>query len=126
MTVERKIRLQQRLKPIIFFTALGVLYYIWLKATGIGIPCIFKTVTGYSCPGCGITRMLEAVLRLDFKAAYKYNGAVLILLPILGAVYGFETVRYIKDGKTKYTLVSKLVMAVACVILLTFGVVRNI
>ena len=126
MTVERKIRLQQRLKPIVFFTALGILYYIWLKVTEIGIPCIFKTVTGYSCPGCGITRMLEAVLRLDFKAAYEYNGAVLILLPILGVVYGFETVRYIKDGKTKYTLVSKLVMAVACVILLTFGVVRNI
>lgn len=40
---------------------------------GIGIPCLFRSITGLECPGCGNTRAAFALLRLDFGAAFRYN-----------------------------------------------------
>lgn len=42
-----------------------------LLLTDIG--CVFKLVTGLSCPGCGMTRAWLAALRLDFPAALAYH-----------------------------------------------------
>ena len=46
-----------------FVTLLGVFH----------IPCIFLTLTGRSCAGCGMTRAWLSVLRLDFAAAFAYH-----------------------------------------------------
>lgn len=126
MSAEQRLRLRQRIKPITVFILLGTLYYIWLKITGIGIPCIFRKVTGFLCPGCGITRMAEKVVQLDFKAAFYCNKAAFCTLPFLGIVYVAESVHFIKTGKTEYTMFSKVTVIVICVILILYGIVRNI
>lgn len=126
MSREQKARLVQRFSFAAGAVFLGAAYYAWLKFTGAGVPCIFKSVTGYFCPGCGITRMAEALLKSDFESAYGYNGAVFVLLPFWGAAYGIENFRYVKDGTTEYTGFSKVVLFVSCAVLLIFGVVRNI
>ncbi len=51
--------------------ALGIFYT--LARLGIGIPCIFHTVTGLQCPGCGSSRAALSLLRLDFAGALSYN-----------------------------------------------------
>ena len=94
--------------------------------TDLKIPCIFYTVTGYQCPGCGITRMIMAVLRLDFKGAIQFNPALFFLLPFLGTSYFVEAYRYIKLGKNDKTIFSKVVVSLSCAVLLVFGIVRNI
>ena len=48
-------------------------------------PCVFTYVVGLPCPGCGMTRALLAVLRLDFAAAFSYHP-MFWSLPLL---YGY-------------------------------------
>ena len=45
-----------------------------------GIPCPIKWLTGISCPGCGMTRSVLALLRLDFSAALQLHPLVFYLL----------------------------------------------
>lgn len=39
----------------------------------LDLGCVFKWVTGLSCPGCGMTRAWLAALRLDLAAAVAYH-----------------------------------------------------
>lgn len=43
--------------------------------------CPILAVTGHPCPGCGMTRALTALLRLDFAAAWGYHPMLFLLLP---------------------------------------------
>lgn len=40
------------------------------------IPCFFKEVTHFYCPGCGGTRSVEALLHLDIERAVLCNPTV--------------------------------------------------
>ncbi len=37
------------------------------------VTCLFKTVTGISCPACGMTRAFKAILHFDFLEACYQN-----------------------------------------------------
>ena len=47
--------------------------------------CPIKLISGYDCPGCGMTRALLALLRLDIKSAFGYHH--LFPVPLLLLVY---------------------------------------
>ena len=57
---------------------LGVAAYYGLSRLGFGIPCLFYTLTGLLCPGCGNTRAAFALLRLDLPAAFGFNPLFLV------------------------------------------------
>ncbi|MHA6802866.1 DUF2752 domain-containing protein [Salinifilum ghardaiensis] len=42
-------------------------------------PCPFRLLTGFDCPGCGGTRMLESLLRGDVAAALQHNAFLLLV-----------------------------------------------
>ena len=46
--------------------------------------CVVKAVTGYPCPGCGITRGLLAILRGDLREAWRRNPASFAVLLFFG------------------------------------------
>ena len=48
--------------------------------------CLFLTVTGYKCPGCGSQRAIHALLHGDIATAFRHNAALLLFIPIV-AVY---------------------------------------
>lgn len=52
----------------------------------LDIGCVFKTVTGLSCPGCGMTRAWLAALRLDLVAAVAYHPLFWIVPPAIALV----------------------------------------
>lgn len=54
-----------------------------------GITCVFKHFLGIPCPGCGMTRAIISVLRLDFGAALYYNPLV-FALPYVAAYIIFN------------------------------------
>ena len=58
--------------------AAGVAAYYGLARAGLAIPCLFYTLTGLLCPGCGNTRAALALLRLDFSAAFQFNPLFLV------------------------------------------------
>lgn len=48
--------------------------------------CPIKSLTGISCPGCGMTRALSALMKFDFPLAFEMHPLV-FLLPIAVLVY---------------------------------------
>ena len=68
----------------IIILAGGILYLKVISPTfNIHIPCIFKTITGLDCPGCGLTRASLALLDGDLYQAFRYNMLVFIITPLL-------------------------------------------
>ena len=47
--------------------------------------CPFRFLTGIPCPGCGMTRAVWALIRLDFSAAFRYHPLV-FLMPVYAAL----------------------------------------
>lgn len=47
--------------------------------------CPFRLIFHIDCPGCGMTRAMLSVLRMDFRAALRYH--CLFPLVILGGIY---------------------------------------
>ncbi len=47
--------------------------YCILALNGIGLSCPFYQITGLQCPGCGNSRAVLALLRLDIRGALSYN-----------------------------------------------------
>lgn len=105
----------------------GILYYIWYRITNIGIPCMFYTITGFKCPGCGITRMITELSRLHFRDAFGYNPLLFILFPY-GMFVGIRHLVYAIVMGMKYPYGKRHKVILYCVIamLIIFGVVRNI
>lgn len=122
--------MKQRVKKVIKISTVviivGCAYAAFFKTTGIGIPCAFRLVTGLECPGCGMTRMCTSLLMLDFKAAWSYNPVVMCLLPV-GTFLLFRGLkRYIVTGINLTPKWENGIITAMTVILLVFGVVRNI
>ena len=62
-------------------------------ATGLGVSCPFRAVTGWECPLCGGTRMGSALLHGEVGAAVGFNPLALLLvgvLGVLGVLWGVE------------------------------------
>lgn len=70
-------------KECVKFPVLGFLYFIWIEGTGISFPCPFRWLTGYLCPGCGITALCLSLIHGDVRAAYEANPFLFCTLPFL-------------------------------------------
>ncbi len=95
---------------------------------GIRIPCIFNVITGLNCPGCGNTRAVLALLRLDFKAAFSVNAMFPVEFGYLLYLYIFLCFNYIKKGKPSFNSPSSFrwVDITVLMLILIWSIVRNI
>lgn len=66
-----------RCQNIIWITLLGVVLYI------LNFPCVFLKVTGYSCPFCGFTRMVDAVRVGAWQTAWNANQFLMVAIPAM-------------------------------------------
>lgn len=121
-----KKRAISELRGAFILICVGIVYLYIVSNYGVAIPCLFHLVTGWLCPSCGITRMLQAMAQLDFYAAYGYNKALFITLPIILGILAVQEITYIKTGTRALAKVYKLVLWVAIAALLVFGVIRNL
>jgi hypothetical protein len=83
-------------------------------------PCALHALTGFHCPGCGITRATRALLHGDVAAAWNYNQLYLILLPLVG-IFCLQSMVL----ERPYRGSAKLGSAILVVAVL-YGVLRNI
>lgn len=59
---------------LIGFVGLAVLFFVLSPAEHEIFPrCLFNSLTGYYCPGCGSQRALHSMLHLDFAGVVSYN-----------------------------------------------------
>ena len=106
--------------------AVGLLYALFVSITGLAIPCGFRLITGYQCPGCGVSRMCLSLLHFDFTGAWQYNAAIMALLPLGAAVALDLSVRYVRSGVTRPDKFSNAAMLFMIAVLVVFGFLRNI
>ena len=52
----------------------------------ICIPCVWKSIFGVHCPGCGLTNAFISLIELNFKNAFETNWLIFIIVP-LGTYY---------------------------------------
>lgn len=116
-----------RLTKIIFRTIIFIIisigYYFLNLKFSFSIPCIFHKLTGFYCPGCGITRMIFAMLRFDFYQAFRFNPFIFLLL-IVYSVYLFIYI-IVKVKLKKELIIPRYLYYVLLVITIIFGILRN-
>lgn len=89
-------------------------------------PCPLHAATGLYCPGCGSTRAIHQLLRVDVAAAFTLNPLLVLVAPVMAYVY----VRWVVAAFTGRLLPLPRPTArwnsAAMAVLLVFGVARNL
>lgn len=104
----------------------GIIYYIICTVTPFRVPCVFRTITGYKCPGCGITDLLLFALKGDFLSAFQCNHIVFIVIPIISIIFLRQNFLYIKYGYLKMSSIENTILYLIIATLIIFCVIRNI
>ncbi len=113
-----------KVKIAIVLFLLFLLYYFLNQRYSFSIPCLFHEITGLYCPGCGITRLLFSLLQLDFLNAFKSNPLIFVLIVLYMGYLLLKIV--LKITKNKEITIPNYVYYILLVIVILFGVVRNI
>ena len=85
-------------------------------ALAFNLQCPIRALTGVSCPGCGMTRAVISLFRLDFKAAWYYH-------PLVFAIVPFATVLFLLKLKNKERL-RKFFIVLVCLFLVSVYLYR--
>ena len=104
---------------------IAIAYLIFVLCTNIGIPCIINKLTGFKCPGCGISRMLVSLISFDIVAAFWHNPFLFVTGPFIIVYLACSEVKYIKHGDRRMGK-WEIFMWIELVLLLAFGILRNI
>jgi hypothetical protein len=79
------------------------------------IPCIFKSLFGYECPGCGIQRSFILLIKGQLHASIEIYPALIPLILLM--LYSIFT-RYYPKYKNKYLLI---ILSIVSFILISFN-----
>ena len=61
----------------------GAVYLYFHNPHSYPLPCVFYSLTGFYCPGCGAGRASYSLLHGRFLDAFCYNPVMTVLLPLL-------------------------------------------
>lgn len=76
---------------LIIFTVLAVLFFVLNPNEHEIFPrCVFHSVTGYYCPGCGSQRAIHSLLHLNFAGVVGNNFLFLPAVLLLIYHYSFS------------------------------------
>ena len=120
-----KTRLRKVLCTAAVLLCAGLFYALFTLRTGWSVPCLFRTLTGLKCPGCGVSRLCLAVLHGDLAAAFRYNRAVLLLTPAGIYVVAAWCAGYIRSGERVLRGAPKAAAWAIAGTLIAFGIARN-
>lgn len=104
----------------------GVVWYFEPTKAGFFPQCPLYTMTGFACPGCGLTRGFHALFHGDIVTALGFNA----LIPLFVLLFGFFflSMLYVAVRGRAFPRwsVSLPVIWGMFVLLIGFGIVRNI
>lgn len=69
-----------------------------LFSIDILIPCLWKSLFHFDCPGCGLTTAFIKILTVDFHGAFQTNPLILILIPF-GLFYIYSDIKKFQRQK---------------------------
>lgn len=88
--------------------------------------CPIHKLTGLYCPGCGITRMIISIFKLEFYEAFRYNPYVFIIFPFLVIYELFYIIKLITGKETFIHKIPKIIWYILLILAILFGILRNI
>jgi hypothetical protein len=95
--------------------AAGFLWWFDPSQTRIFPKCVFHTLTGLYCPGCGSTRAIHQLLHGSVSGALSMNPLLVVALPIIVLLYFRKKLAF-----------QPWVAWGALIILLSYSILRNI
>jgi len=94
--------------------SVAVAYSLFVGLTGLGIPCYYLSVHGHACPGCGLSRMLFSLMKLQFGRAFWYNPVGFVAFwswNTVAALCWWGKVPFVKKPLFAYSLLSLTMVA---------------
>ena len=89
--------------------------------------CLFHRLTGWHCPGCGMTRAAHAALHGEFAKAFYFNPVGMILLPLALVGIGIEITGWVRGQSLPFRLsVGVRGGWVIVALLVLFWILRNL
>lgn len=104
----------------------GIVWYFDPTRAGFLPACPLYAMTGYACPGCGLTRGFHALFHGDILAALDFNALIPIFVVIFGFFYVSTVLVALRGRAFPKWSVSLPVVYGFLFLLLGFGVVRNL
>lgn len=107
-------------------TCAVLLYFLFDPAESPLAPkCVFHLVTGWECPGCGMQRMIHALLHGDIAAAWGYNAFLLCISPLILLML-FSAAFRTRLPRLYAALNSPPAIITITALIIAWGVVRNL
>ncbi|WP_051656620.1 DUF2752 domain-containing protein [Butyrivibrio sp. AE3004] len=113
-------------KEAAIIAAILMLNAIVYIVTGYGIPCVFKLITGLSCPGCGMTHAYLELLHGNIEGAISYNILSVTVMPLLILFLIYKAVVLIRTGSTKMKTWENMFLICIGIVTGIFFIYRNI
>lgn len=90
-------------------------------------PCLFHRLTGFFCPGCGMTRAIHAALHGRFVEALRYNPPGVMMIPVLLVWAGLQIPAWLGDSPqpSRFKIASNVLWWILGAVL-AYGVLRNL
>ncbi len=88
-------------------------------------PCPFRSMTGWDCPGCGMTRGTRQLARANIGGAADFNVLLLVFVPFVAYLY----LAWLAEGfgvRLPRPAVGRRSGIALCALLGGFAVLRNL
>lgn len=116
-----------RIIALLFFVAAGVVFFMLDPATHQIFPeCVFHSVTGYYCPGCGSQRAIHNLVHLNLARTIHNN---LLFIPaglLVGYHYSYSYVNKKLNLNLPNLFYYKVTPWIILAVIVLFGILRNL
>lgn len=103
-----------------------VVYYFDPTKAGLFPGCPLLNLTGFACPGCGLTRGFHELFHGHLLAALDFNA----LVPIYAVVFIFLAILFtsiaVRARDLRFTIFTPTTLWIFLIISGVFGIIRNI
>ncbi len=103
-----------------------MLYFRDPHVQGAYPPCPFHFLTGYWCPGCGITRGINDVMHGRFVQGFWQNPLLMLFLPAAIFWGGRSAWRVLVDPTAPAIVVKDRLLRIGLLLVVVYWLLRNL
>lgn len=104
-----------------------VYFFVDARNSSIFPRCIFYSITGLYCPGCGSQRAFSSLLHGDLWQAINYNSLFIVCLPLLLYSFIIAVINVFRKEKLiQKIFYSTFFVKVLLAVVVLFWIVRNL
>ena len=112
---------------LIVITGLAILFFVLDPAKNAIFPrCIFNSLTGFYCPGCGSQRAIHSLLHFDIAGVAHYNFLFLPAILLIGYHYLHPILNRVFNWKLPNIFYLKNTPWIILCVVVLFWITRNI